>query len=156
MTFLATYVLAIVAINVGFAHFPLIDLGPLGLWPPMSLMVGGVFVLRDFTQRSIGHHVWWGTATGILLSYFMASPYIALASASAFAVSEAIDWGVYTWCQRRGRTFRSRVLWSSALGTPTDSVVFLFLIGHFSLVGVATMTASKMLAAGVVWIVSRK
>ena len=92
---MATYVISIVAVNVAFDVLPLIET-PLGLFPPASIVVGTIFVFRDFAQRQNGHWVLGGMAVGLLLSYWMASPYVALASAAAFAVSELSDWLIYT------------------------------------------------------------
>jgi uncharacterized PurR-regulated membrane protein YhhQ (DUF165 family) len=114
----------------------------------MSLAVGLVFVLRDFAQREMGHKVIGLMVVGAVLSYFMASPFVALASCAAYIVSEAIDWAVYTWSKR---TLPQRVLLSSALSTPVDSIVFLALIGHLSALGVVLMTLSKMLGAFAVY-----
>ena len=148
MFWVLIYIASIVAVNYGFSVVPLVDLRPLGMWPPMSLLVGAVFVLRDYAQRSVGHWVIPAMGVGILLSYYLADPYVAAASAAAFAISEACDWIIYT---LTGRPFPQRVLASSAVGTPIDSAVFLSMIDHFSITGVATMTASKMLAALLVW-----
>lgn len=142
------YVASIVAVNYGFSVVPLVDLGPLGMWPPMSLLVGLVFVLRDYAQRDTGQWVLPAMTSGVVLSYFLADPYVAIASACAFAISELIDWAVYTWTRK---PFGQRVLLSSAFGTPVDSAVFLGMIGHFSIAGVAIMTLSKMVAALAIW-----
>ncbi len=48
------------------------------------------------------------------------------------------------------------MLLSSAIATPLDSVVFLHLIGHLSLVGVIAMTVSKMAGALLVWRLVRR
>ena len=148
MYWVVIYIASIVAVNVGFVYVPLIDLGPLGMWPPMSLAVGLIFVVRDFAQRRVGHWVLPAMAVGIGLSYFMANPYVAVASATAFAVSELADWLVYTATKK---PFAQRVVLSSAVGTPLDSAIFLGMIGHLSVVGVIVMTLSKMIAALVVW-----
>lgn len=142
------YIVLIVAVNYGFSVVPLVQLPTGEMWPPMSLAVGLVFVLRDYAQRAIGHWVLLAMVVAGVLSWFMADPFIAVASVAAFAVSETGDWLVYTWSKR---SFRDRILLSSAIGTPIDSVVFLGLIGHLSLSGVLAMTASKMLGAVVVW-----
>ena len=146
----ALYLISIVMINIGFVHVPLIY-----GWPPMSLAVGLVFVLRDFAQREVGHKVLLIMLVGAVISYIMASPAVALASCAAYLVSELIDWAVYTFSKR---PLAQRVLLSSALGTPVDSAVFLGLIGFFSVSGVLLMTASKMLAAFFVyfWLIKRK
>lgn len=137
------YLVSIVLINIGFIYVPLVH-----GWPPMSLAVGLVFVLRDFAQREIGHKVLLVMLLGAVLSYLMASPMVAVASCTAYLVSELIDWAVYTFSKR---PLRQRVLLSSAISTPVDSAVFLGLIGFFSISGVLLMTASKMLAALVVY-----
>jgi len=130
-------------VNVAFDVLPLIET-PWGVVPPAALLVGAVFVFRDFAQRAVGHWVLAGMAIGVALSYWLASPYVALASAAAFAVSELVDWAVYSVLRR---PFRERVLASSLLGTPIDSVVFLVGIGAFSWFGVVVMTLAKLVAA---------
>jgi uncharacterized PurR-regulated membrane protein YhhQ (DUF165 family) len=141
--FSALYLLVMVAVNIGFAYVPLVH-----GWPPMSLAVGFVFVLRDFAQREMGHKIIALMLLGAVLSYLMASPAIALASCAAYLVGESVDWALYTWLRR---PMHDRVLVSSLLGTPLDSAVFLALIGFFSWTGVALMTASKLLGAIVVY-----
>ncbi len=148
MRYTLLYLVSIVLINIGFIYVPLIH-----GWPPMSLAVGLVFVLRDFAQREIGHKVLLVMLVGAVLSYFMASPAVAIASCAAYLVSELVDWAVYTFSKR---PLDQRVLLSSALGTPIDSAVFLGLIGFFSVGGVLLMTASKMLAAFAVFFWLRK
>jgi uncharacterized PurR-regulated membrane protein YhhQ (DUF165 family) len=85
---------------------------------------------------------------GIGLSYIMADPFIALASGAAFAISEAVDWLVFTVTKRR---LKDRILLSSAIAVPVDSVVFLTIAGFFSWTGLAVMVVSKMIAALIVW-----
>lgn len=141
------YIVLIVAVNYGFSVVPLVPL--LGeMFPPMSLAVGFVFVARDFAQRAIGHHVWWAMAAAGVLSYFMADPFIAIASVTAFAISEAADWGVYSYTKK---PFAQRILISSIVSTPLDSAVFLAMIGHFSWLGCVLMTFAKLIGAVVVW-----
>lgn len=118
------------------------------MWPPMSLVVGLVFVVRDFAQREVGHRVILAMLLAGGLSYVMASPFVAVASVAAFLISEFADWGVYSFT---GKKFHERVLLSSVIATPIDSVVFLAIIGHLSISGVVAMTASKLLGALVVW-----
>lgn len=148
----AVYMLSILAVNYGFVHVPLVPLFG-DMWPPMSLLVGFIFVIRDFTQRQVGHWIWAYMAVGGLLSYIMADPFVAVASVTAFMVSEAVDWAIYTFT---GKTLSQRVLLSSAVSTPFDSVIFLGMIGHLSLVGVVLMVASKMVGAVIVWALVRR
>ncbi|MGE0650676.1 MAG: VUT family protein [Alphaproteobacteria bacterium] len=147
------YIALIVAVNWGFTVIPLVKMPGGEMWPPLSLAVGFIFVVRDFAQREIGHRVLLAMLVGAALSYVMAAPYVAIASAAAFLVSELADWLVYTVTRR---PLSERILYSSLLGTPVDSVVFLWGIGHLSVTGVAAMTVSKMLGALVVWWLIRR
>ena len=147
------YVVFIVLVNWGFSVVPLVDMWTGEKWPPMSLAVGLVFVLRDFAQREIGHRVWYAMGAAGVLSYLMADPFVALASIVAFAVSEAADWAIYTFTKK---PFAQRILISSLVSTPLDSAVFLGVIGHLSWSGVIAMTLSKMIGALVVWWVIRR
>jgi queuosine precursor transporter len=151
MTF--SYIALIVAVNYGFSVVPMVALPWGEMFPPMSLVVGFIFVVRDYAQWEIGHRVVLAMLVAGVLSYFMASPFVAVASVSAFLISEFVDWAVYSFTKK---PFAQRVLLSSALGTPVDSAVFLYLIGHFSVSGVALMTASKMIGALVVWKIVRR
>ena len=141
------YVALIVLINIGFSVVPLVPVFG-EMFPPLSLAVGLIFVARDYAQREIGHKVIIAMLIAAVLSYIMASPFVAVASLAAFLVSEFADWGVYTWIKK---PFAERILISSAVSTPLDSAVFLAMIGHFSILGVVLMTIAKMIGALVVW-----
>ena len=147
------YIALIVAVNYGFTVTPLVALPGGEKWPPISLLVGFIFVARDFAQREIGHRVIIAMLAAGALSYIMADPFVAAASVAAFLFSEFADWAVYSFT---GRSFADRVLLSSAVGTPLDSVVFLGIIGQLSTAGVLAMTASKMLGALAGWWLIRR
>ena len=147
------YIALIVAVNYGFSVVPLVKLPDGTMWPPMSLVVGFIFVVRDFAQREIGHKVLLAMLVGAALSYVMASPYVAIASAAAFLVSELVDWLVYSLTKR---PLSQRILYSSLLATPLDSAVFLYGIGAFSWAGVLAMTLSKLIGAAIVWWLIRR
>jgi len=146
--FTALYIALIVAVNYGFSVVPLVELPGGVMWPPMSLLVGFVFIVRDFAQREIGHRVLLAMAVGVGLSYIMADPYVAMWSAIAFLVSELADWAVYTFTKR---SMSERVVYSSILSAPLDSAVFLIGLGIATPVGIAAMSASKLLGAIAVW-----
>ena len=143
-----SYIVLIVLVNYGFTVVPLLSLPTGDMFPPMSLVVGFVFVVRDYAQRQVGHWVIPAMLAAGVLSFFMASPFVAMASVTAFLISEFADWGVYSFTKR---PFRERVLWSSCLGTPIDSAVFLGMIGHLTLIAMIVMTLSKMIGALIVW-----
>ena len=147
------YIALIVLVNWLFTVVPLVDMPGGEKWPPVSLVVGLIFVARDFAQREIGHRVIVAMLIAGALSYYMADPFVAAASVTAFLISEFADWAVYSFT---GRPFAQRILLSSVLATPIDSAVFLAMIGHLSLSGVVAMTASKMLGALVVWWMVRR
>ena len=137
------YVVSIVAVNWLFTVIP-----PIGIWQPTSVIVGLTFIFRDMAQRKIGHWVVPVMLVGGAISYVMADPFVAVASVTAFLVSEAVDWLVYTFTKR---PLRDRLLYSSALGTPIDSIIFTAMIGILNPINVVVMTASKMLSAAIVW-----
>jgi uncharacterized PurR-regulated membrane protein YhhQ (DUF165 family) len=151
MIWIAGYVASIALVNVAFVHLPHIPLGDNGILPAATFLVGAVFILRDFAQRSAGHWVLAAMVTGIAISYVMAGPMVALASGAAFAVSELADYAVYTFTKR---PLKTRILLSSAIGTPIDTVVFLALLpfdGALNIVAVLAMIAAKMVSAIFVW-----
>ena len=151
--FLTLYVVLIVAINYAFTVIPLVKLPDGTMWPPVALLVGFVFVARDFAQREVGHKVLLAMLVGVAISYFMANPFVAIASAGAFLFSELVDWAVYTYTKR---PLSQRVLLSSLLGAPVDSAIFLSLLSLLSPVGIAAMTASKVVGAFIIWWMIRR
>ena len=142
------YFTAVVAANLGFTYILLIPIPGGEMFAPMSLLVGFIFVLRDFAQKELGHKVLAVMFAGVVVSYLLADPYVAVASALAFAVSESVDWFVYTVSKK---PMKDRILISSAISTPIDSAVFMLMVGFFSWYGLAVMVASKMLGALIVW-----
>lgn len=148
MKYTIYYVLSVVLVNIGFANIPLVNLPWGGKWPPTALIVGLVFVLRDFSQREISHKVIYAMLAGAVISFFMASPAVAIASVVAYLSSEFMDWAIYSFIKK---PFAERILLSSAISTPIDSIVFLWMIGHLSIEGVVIMTLSKMVAALVIY-----
>lgn len=149
MLYVILYFLVVVLVNVGFSIFPPVDLPIIGTVPPVAFAVGLVFVLRDYAQRVVGHKVFGAMVVATVVSYFMADPTIAIASAAAFLVGEVIDWIVYTVTKK---PFHSRVLISSAIAVPIDTFIFLYMIDFYSLGVMAAMVFSKLVASLVVWI----
>jgi hypothetical protein len=135
-TALAVYAAAIPAANwlirsVGTVVLPdgthLAPVG-FGLLAPSGVYAAGVsFVARDVVQRALGRRpAMAAIVLGTLLSVLV-SPQLALASGSAFLVSELADFAVYTPLQRR--RFVLAVLLSGVLGSVVDSLVFLGIAG---------------------------
>ena len=145
------YIAAVVAINWLFVVVPMVPV--MGtMFPPVMLIVGFVFVFRDFAQREIGHWVIIAMLVAGCISYFMADPFVAVASVSAFLISEAIDWAVYTFTRK---PLSQRILYSSAVSVPVDTLVFLQLVGIFDWTGFTLVTIAKMVGALVFWMVLR-
>lgn len=145
--FMLAYIGLVVLINIGFSYVPMVDLG-FGLFSPMAILVGFVFVIRDFAQRQSGHYVLIAMAMAAALSFVMADPFVAVASVLAFVASEVTDWGIYTATKK---PFHERVLYSSLISTPIDTAVFLLMISGFTTGTFILMIASKMVAAFLIW-----
>lgn len=146
------YIAAVVAINWLFVVVAMVPV--LGtMFPPVMLIVGFVFVFRDFAQREIGHWVIIAMLVAGGISYFMSAPVVALASVTAFLISEAIDWVVYTFTRK---PLSQRILYSSLIAVPVDTVVFLQMVGFFDWTAVALVSAAKMLGAMVFWVVLKQ
>jgi hypothetical protein len=140
------YVLTVVAVNVGFSHSPSLD----WVW---SLLVGGVLVLRDVAQRQWGHGVLGLMVLAAALSYLLGNPAVALASATAFVISETVDWLVYTTTHR---PFADRV-WRSVLASaPVDTATFLHLAQIWSWPLFAIGVISKVAVAGAIAMILRR
>mgnify|MGYP000035298811 CR=1 FL=1 len=90
---------------------------------PLTMVTGLVFVLRDFVQREMGHRVLILMAVAIAWSFYYSWPIIAIASGLAFAISEIVDWMLFTFTKYRLST---RIVLSSALAAPIDTTVFLY------------------------------
>ncbi len=145
MIWLAAYIGSVLAINYAFSLAPHLDL----LW---SCWVGLVFILRDMVQVRYGHWSLAAMAVGAGLSYLLADPIVAYASVAAFAVSEAIDWAVFTITKR---PLRDRLWLSAALSVPVDTALFFGMIGVWSPVVWSASIASKLAGVSVVWLMMR-
>lgn len=141
---LLVYVALIAGANWIYEITPLVTLPGGDLWSPVDLIVGFVFVVRDFAQRRVGHYVLLAMLAGIVISWLMVSPELALASAAAFAIGELADWGIFT---ATGKPFSQRILLSSLLGAPLDSLVFLTLVGLASPLAMCVQIVSKLSGA---------
>jgi uncharacterized PurR-regulated membrane protein YhhQ (DUF165 family) len=100
-----------------------------GLLVPAGTYSAGLALgLRDALQDQAG--VRWvlaAIAFGTVASWLV-SPALAVASATAFLVSELVDLGVYTPLRNRGRHLTAVAL-SNTVGAAVDTVIFLALAG---------------------------
>jgi hypothetical protein len=114
------YLLSIVCANILVIYFGIISIGPLDV-PAGAVVVGITFTLRDIVQQVYGKFkCWWWMISAALISALF-SPTVALASVSAFLISEAIDWLIFSTVKGSAR---KRSILSNVFGTPLDSLVF--------------------------------
>ena len=149
------YVAFIVLVNVLFIPENLIEgvtqwstntwMGTLFL---ANIIVGFVFVLRDYAQREIGHKVLIATALAGLPVWHFAGPGLAIASLTAFVLSEMTDWAVYTFTKR---PLQSRILLSSLFAVPVDTLAFQHLAGYLTPAAFVAEVLSKALGVALVW-----
>lgn len=153
------YVALIPFINWSFTWAPMVELPGLGwAFNPVTIVTGLVLVARDFAQREIGHWVLLAMAVALGLTWATSGGELALASGVAFAVSELVDWAVFTFTKLKLST---RVLLSSALAAPVDTSVFLIGAetirdGQFTLPNVVMSIGGKMIGALVIWWLIRR
>lgn len=143
MPFLIAYISSVVLINYAFSSAPHLDV----IW---SAWGGLVFILRDMVQTRYGHGALVAMLVALVLSYVTSEPAIALASATAFAVSELIDWLVFSITRR---PLHDRLWLSSALSIPIDTFIFFGMIGALTPAVVGTALASKFAGVTAVWLI---
>jgi uncharacterized PurR-regulated membrane protein YhhQ (DUF165 family) len=148
-----SYVLSILAVNWLFAPSQLIE--GVTIWKSAwgdvflaNIVVGAVFVLRDYAQREIGHRILVATLVAGILTYFMVDPAIAVASLVAFVISETADWGVFSFWKK---SVQSRILVSSLIAVPLDTVVFQHLAGYLTPAAFVMEVLSKAVGVYIVW-----
>lgn len=124
----AAYILSIILANWMTVTFGLVPIG-LGLAVTAgTFAAGAALVLRDAVQISGGRIVALvAMGVGVIMSYVVADPYIALASAIAFAGSEIVDFAIFT--PLRKRSVARAVIVSSIVSAPIDTVLFLWIAG---------------------------
>lgn len=129
------YILTIPLANYLVVHFGttcvpqgpcLIPVAPGIMAPSGVLMIGAALLFRDLVQRR--HGIKWSLVcilAGTMLSFLIAAPALALASGTAFLVSELTDFTVYTPLARK--RFVTALIVSCLAGAVADSVLFLWL-----------------------------
>ncbi|WP_371773272.1 VUT family protein [Streptomyces sp. NBC_01438] len=146
---LIAYVATIPAANLAVTHFGAVPVGFGYAAPAGVYMVGLALVLRDLAREAAGRRaVLAAIAMGTVLSYFLADPALAMASAVAFVVAESMDFAVYEPLRERGLLIA--MLASNAVGLLSDSLLFLKLaFGSFEylpgqILGKAWMTLAAV------------
>lgn len=143
------FLAAIVAANYLTSEFGMIPVSPWHTATAGTYLAGLTFVLRDTVQDAYGKVPTFGLIlAGGALSYLLADPFVALASAVAFACSELADLGVYTPLRRRGYV-RAAVA-SNVVGAFVDTLLFLWVAGFFTWAAVPGQMLGKLAATLVV------
>jgi queuosine precursor transporter len=137
----------VILINVAYSKLPAINIHGF-VFASGDLITGVIYIVRDFAQRAIGQKVIWAMLAASLISYTMSAAAVATASVIAFATAETLDWLIYTFTKK---PLSQRLLWSSIISTPVDSLVFLACIHLLNPSDMLAMTLSKWLGVMLVW-----
>lgn len=144
------YVAGVVLANVLTEHFGLVSAGFGLVTTAGTYAAATVLVSRNLSQDSIGRgRVLALMGLGVALSWWLASPQLAVASGVAFGLSELADMGIYTPMRNKGRS--RAVALASTVGGVVDTYIFLWIAG-FPLIAapgqIIVKTAMALLAAG--------
>ena len=152
------FVATVLGANWSISQFGIVSIG-FGTSAPAGVYFAGIaFTLRDLLHNQPGSSRPWiisAIMAGAILSAFVEDAQrLALASATAFFLSEMADWAVYSPLRRKG--WIVAVAASNSIGLLVDSLIFLslafgslaFLEGQ--ILGKAYMT---LLAIGILWII---
>ena len=117
------YIFSVLLANIFVDYFGIVTVCGL-TFPAGVIFVGLCFSFRDFAQRYWGvWKIWLFIIIATIITLFM-NWHIALASVSAFLISEFIDWLIFTITKK---DFIHRIWISNTVSTPIDSVVFVVL-----------------------------
>ena len=145
------YVISIVLVNWLFDAVPPIAT-PFGDFRIAAVIVGVVLVLRDYAQREVGHRILVATLLAGILTWYMTNPFLALASITAFYISEMADWAIFSFTRR---PLQQRILISSLVSVPLDSFAFLYLANFLSPATFSMQVVSKAVGVLIVWAMLR-
>lgn len=113
-----------------------------------TYFAGMTFILRDALQDAAGKR--WtlaAIAAGTALSFLVSDPFIALASAVAFVLSEVADLAVYTPLRKRG--YIRAAIASNIVGAIVDTIAFLWIAGFPILDAIAGQMVGKLAVTAV-------
>lgn len=139
------YLSTVVAANWLTARYGFMPVG-FGLMATAGTYAAGLaFVARDTVQDTSGRALTLiALAIAGALSWYLATPALAIASTAAFAASELADMAIYTPLRRRG--YVRAALASNLAGSVVDTVLFLWLAGF----GLAALVVAGQLV-GKAW-----
>jgi queuosine precursor transporter len=145
------YIAAVVLANVLTEHFGLVPIG-FGLFCTAGTFAAGAALLtRNVTQDLTGRLVIVGLMLiGCGLSWWLASPALAVASAVAFTLSETVDMAVYSPLRDRG--WSRAVMAASLASAIVDTYVFLAIAGFP--ITTDTVAGQLVVKIGISWAVA--
>jgi uncharacterized PurR-regulated membrane protein YhhQ (DUF165 family) len=143
----AIYIVGIFLVNYLFPYLPMYSISG-SVFSSGDVLIGVIYILRDFSQREVGGKVIYLMIVGCILSYLFASKPVAIASISAFAVGETIDWAIYSYTRR---PFSERLLLSTLFSVPVDSIIFLYLLNQLNAAGFVVLTGGKVVGILFAW-----
>jgi hypothetical protein len=114
------YLLSIVLANFFVIWFGIVKVAGL-VFPAGVIFIGLTFSFRDFVQRYWGHWACWFWMLVATVITFFFNKHIALASVSAFLISEGVDWFAFKYLKM---SFRKRIYISNLFSVPLDSAIF--------------------------------
>ncbi|MEU7526598.1 VUT family protein [Saccharothrix sp. NPDC042600] len=121
---LVAYIATIPLANFVVSRFGVVPVGFGYLAPAAVYFAGLALVLRDLARESAGRGaVLAAIVIGTVLSYLLADPALATASAAAFALAECLDFAIYEPLRKRGLIIA--VVGSNVVGLLADSLLFL-------------------------------
>ena len=142
-----SYILLIILVNACYSYLPSFSFGANEV-SMGDFLVGWVYLVRDFAQRSVGHWIILAMLIGTLISFWLSDPIIAIASVAAFSVGEIIDWLIFTFT---GKPLSERLIFSAGLSAPIDTVLFLWLAHHLNWLEFGVMTLVKCFGVFCLW-----
>lgn len=123
---LTAYIATIPAANLAVTHYGFVPVGAGYTAPAGVYMVGIALVLRDLAREAADRTaILAAIGVGTVLSFWLADPQLAVASAAAFAIAETMDFAVYEPLRQRGLI--TAMAASNAVGILADSLIFLWL-----------------------------
>lgn len=114
------YLISILLGNFFVMWFGLIKFAGL-TFPAGVLFVGLTFSFRDFVQKKWGDWACWTWMVVATIITFFLNKQIAIASVSAFIISEAVDWTFFKYLKY---SLKKRICVSNLFSCPLDSLIF--------------------------------
>ncbi len=144
----SSYIGCVVLLNTLFVYLP--GVAAFGQsFSPADMLVGVIYLVRDFAQREIRHYVIIAMIVGGAISYLLADRTIALASVAGFFVGEGIDWAIYTYTKR---PLSKRLMLSAVISSPFDSLAFLIVANRLHWLPYLMMTLGKLTGVVCLWL----